>query len=110
MDCLNALPPDLRKEIQQAYAGQGNQKAAQNSPSKMSSWATIMSAAKSPSKSPNKKGKSPTRNKRKSPQFKVPQGKPGRRKKQSSKKLNFSKGSDERVPLHSNVIEVSGFC
>ncbi|XP_064611055.1 DNA repair protein REV1-like [Liolophura sinensis] len=106
MDCLNALPPDLRKEIQQAYAVQEKQNTARNSPSKMSSWASVMSAAKSPSKSPNKKGKSPNRNKRKSPQFKVPQGKPGRRKKQSSKKLDFTRSVEEKIPLYSDSEEV----
>ena len=97
MSCLNALPEYLQNEIRLGYAQQNKIIAEPSSPRKQNMLQ--LQQATSPSKrktSPTKKRSpaktaSPSRRKRNSPVFKVPQNKPGRRRKLSAKKLEFTK-------------------
>ncbi|XP_013397890.1 DNA repair protein REV1 [Lingula anatina] len=77
MSCFDALPPEMQKELKDAYERQEKKQQQQE----------LLSKQKSPTKnsSPNRAGK-----KKGSPLFKVPHGKPGKHKKLSPKKLNFA--------------------
>ncbi|XP_062595150.1 DNA repair protein REV1-like [Saccostrea cucullata] len=83
--CLNALPEDMQKEIQDAYQHQQQQKQnLQCLSNVLKSPRKASPKGKSPRKtSPQLKGRSPGKH---SPQFKVPRGRPGRGR---PKKLDF---------------------
>ncbi|XP_061163999.1 DNA repair protein REV1-like [Saccostrea echinata] len=83
--CLNALPEDMQKEIQDAYEHQQQQKQSLQCLSNvLKSPRKSSPKGKSPRKtSPQFKGRSPGKY---SPQFKVPKGRPGRGR---PKKLDF---------------------